>query len=358
MAEEQDQGEKSFEPTPKRLEDARKKGEVPRSLDLVTSGAYGGLVLALAALGLWSVSRFGSNLVYLLENASVFADQVFQGGASSALGGALLHILWASTPIFVAPAALALLMILGQRSLIFTGSKIQPKLSRISPLSNAKQKFGTDGLVQFMNSFIKMALFTAALWFLLIGTSDRILILYRLSPEAGLGELGQLVLYFLVLVLVISLGIGVLDYLWQRHSHLKKHMMSRKDLQDEAKSSEGDPHMKQQRRQKGMQLAMGQMMAEVPKADVIVVNPTHFAVALAWDRGSAGAPICVAKGVDHIALKIRQIAQTNNVPIHSDPPTARALFAQLDIGDEIEPEFYQAVAAAIRFADMLRKKAK
>ena len=134
--------------------------------------------------------------------------------------------------------------------------------------------------------------------------------------------------------------------------------MSRKELTDEAKNSDGDPAMKQQRRQKGIAIAMNQMMADVPDADVIIVNPTHYAVALKWDRMRGGAPECVAKGVDLVAAQIREVAQENGVPIHSDPPTARALFATVEIGDQIMRDHYKAVAAAIRFADRVRKAAR
>ena len=125
---------------------------------------------------------------------------------------------------------------------------------------------------------------------------------------------------------------------------------------DEAKASEGDPHVKQQRRQKGYEIAMNQMLADVPKADVVVVNPTHYAVALKWSRLPGEAPVCVAKGVDEIAAQIREVAMEAGVPIHRDPPTARAIHATVRIGEEIRPEHYQAIAAAIRFAEKMRAR--
>ena len=135
-------------------------------------------------------------------------------------------------------------------------------------------------------------------------------------------------------------------------------MMSRKELTDESKDAEGDPYMKQKRRQKGQEIASKQMIQDVPNADVVIVNPTHYAVALKWSRLPGDVPVCVAKGVDEIAARIREKAQESAVPIHSDPPTARALHAVVEIGQEIPPENYRAVAAAIRFADEIRRKAK
>ena len=148
------------------------------------------------------------------------------------------------------------------------------------------------------------------------------------------------------------------DYLWQHAEHLRKNRMSRKELQDETKDAEGDPHVKQQRRQRAQDIASNQMMADVPKADVVIVNPTHFAVALKWSRATGTAPVCVAKGVDEVAAAIRSKAGNAGVPIHSDPPTARALHATVEIGQEIAEEYYRPVAAAIRFAEAMRKRAK
>jgi flagellar biosynthetic protein FlhB len=168
----------------------------------------------------------------------------------------------------------------------------------------------------------------------------------------------RLGLEFLFLVAVVSGAIGIIDALWQHAEHLRKNRMSRKEVMDEHKEAEGDPHMKQQRRQRAQEIAMSQMMADVQEADVVIVNPTHYAVALKWSRKRGTAPECVAKGVDEVAASIRRIAAENGVPVHSDPPTARALHATVGIGEEISEELYAPVAAAIRFAEQMRKRAK
>ena len=170
--------------------------------------------------------------------------------------------------------------------------------------------------------------------------------------------LGRLTIDFLLIVFLIALVLGGVDFLWQIHRHRQRHRMSRKEMLDEFKENEGDPHLKSARRQRAQEVATNQMLADVAKADVVVVNPTHYAVALRWDRSRRGAPVCVAKGVDEIAKRIRERAAENGVPIHSDPPTARALHATIEIGQEIRAEHYRAVAAAIRFADAMRKRAR
>ncbi len=168
----------------------------------------------------------------------------------------------------------------------------------------------------------------------------------------------RVIIDFMFVVLLIALGVGAIDYLWQHHDHLRKNRMSHKEIRDEHKQQEGDPYLKQERRQRGSQIASQQMMADVPEADVIIVNPSHYAVALKWSRAPGSAPICVAKGVDHIARTIRECAMENGVPIHRDPPTARAIHASTEIGQEIDPDQYRSVAAAIRFAEMMRRKAR
>ena len=156
----------------------------------------------------------------------------------------------------------------------------------------------------------------------------------------------------------MTAAIGVVDFLWQRHALMQRNRMTRQEMLDEMKDSEGDPHTKAQRRQRGQEIAMNQMLADVAKANVVIVNPTHYAVALKWQRGARTAPILVAKGVDEVARKIRERAAEHGVPIHSDPPTARAIHASVDLGKPIRPDQYRAVAAAIRFAQAMRTRAK
>ncbi len=169
---------------------------------------------------------------------------------------------------------------------------------------------------------------------------------------------GDLSIRFLSASAAVIFVIAVVDFSWQRAQFLKRQRMSFKELKDELKDTEGDPYTKQARRQKAYDIATNQMLADVPSADVVVVNPEHFAVALRWDRRKGTAPVCVAKGVDEVAARIRKVATEHAVPIHRDPPTSRALFSTVDIGEEIAVEHYQAIASAIRFADSMREKAR
>ena len=363
MAENQDEASKEHEPTQRKLDEARKKGELPRSTDLTTACAYGGMLVAAAALGGSSLVALGSLLQVPLDQGVRLAETVFgdRGAAATAQPLALgigRGALSAMGPWLVIPAAGALLSILGQRAFVFAPNRLQPKLSKISPLANAKQKFGRSGLFEFAKSSAKMVIYGVILFVYIWAELPRILATQTLAPQLAAVELGRLCVGLMGLVVVVALSIGLIDLLWQRAEHLRKNRMSRKELTDEAKASEGDPQLKHQRRQRGIDMAMNQMLADVPEADVVIVNPTHYAVALKWGRTKGSAPVCVAKGVDEIAARIREVARDSGVPIHSDPPTARALHATVELGAEIGTEHYRAVASAIRFADGLRRKAR
>ncbi|MBY6066422.1 flagellar type III secretion system protein FlhB [Leisingera aquaemixtae] len=353
-----DDSDKSFEPTEQKLRKAREKGEVAKSTDLSVAAAYLGLIVAFYAAGSSSVEGTGTALMAFLDQPDRLAQLFFEGSAAAPSGGFAGSLIRPILPWFLVPFALVLLSIVGQRALVFAPSKLEPKLSRISIISNAKNKFGRAGLFEFLKSFLKLLLYSVCLSVYLTHRLPDMIASSGTGPQSVVTMLSQLALEFLFLALIIALAIGVVDAAFQHAEHRRKNMMSRKEIQDEMKDSEGDPHMKGKRRQRGQEIAMGQMMADVPNADVVIVNPTHYAVALKWSREKGAAPVCVAKGVDEVAAAIRRVANENAVPIHSDPPTARALHAAIEIGDEILEEHYAPVAAAIRFAEEMRKRAK
>ncbi len=358
MSQEDTSAEKSFEATPKRLEDARKKGEVPKSTDLTTAMAFLGLILAIVVAAPRVLGSFMQAMTNLINNSHHLSETVFASG-SEIFSFALAKSTFSGiAPIFLLPALGVLLALFAQRAFLFAPNKIAPKLNKISPISGAKNKFGMKGLFEFAKSAVKLFAVAALLGWFALGKLDEILVSLFATPAQVMMQLADLIVEFLILVFVMSLIIGGVDYLWQVAEHMRKNRMTRKEVTDEAKQAEGDPHHKQTRRQRAYDIAMNQMLSDVPTADVVIVNPTHYAVALKWDRNSKQAPICVAKGVDEIAAKIREIAASSRITIHSDPPTARALHATVDIGQVISPDHYKAVAAAIRFAEEMRAKAK
>lgn len=358
MSASDDDSDKSFEPTPQKLQKAREKGEVAKSNDLSVVAGYAGFLIALLTVGKYTAEELGTLFVILIEQSDDIARLVSTGPAVAPVGGMLKGALVPVTVLFALPAAAVLLSLIAQRALIFTPSKLMPKLSRISIPSNAKNKFGRGGLFEFAKSFVKLTIYGTCLALFLRSNLTEILSASAAPAQSSILLMISLLFRFLFIVITIALTIGVVDFLWQYAEHIRKNRMSRKEIQDEAKDAEGDPHMKQQRRQRAQDIATNQMMADVPTADVVIVNPTHFAVALKWSRAVGTAPLCVAKGVDEVAAAIRSAAGESSVPIHSDPPTARALHATVDIGQEIPEEHYRPVAAAIRFAEAMRKRAK
>lgn len=359
MTEDQDDvGDKPYEATAKRLEDARREGEVPSSADLTATAAYAGFVLSAIAAGPSALSAAAAGFAALIDQSEHLSEQLTSPGGAAAAGGILLVVVQTNLVWFLLPAALAIAAILAQRAFVVAPKKLMPRLSRVSPIETAKQKFGRDGLFEFSKSFAKLLIFSVVLggflWYRLPG----LLATVAMAPGAIVVELLRLSLAFLAITVGISAAIGIVDFFWQTAQHARKHRMSHKELADELKDTEGDPYLRQARRQRGYDIATNRMLADVPGADVVIVNPAHYAVALRWNRGTGRAPVCVAKGVDEVARRIREAAGAAGVPIHRDPPTARALHAAVKIGAEILPEHYRPVAAAIRFAETMRRKAE
>lgn len=355
MSDEESPSDKEHDATQQKLSEARRKGEIARSADLTTAASYLGFVLAIVAFGGTPLIKAGTSAAVLLGQADRLSQSLLSGAGNN-VAGLVAAFATALAPFFLLPAIAALAMVALQRALIFTPSRLAPKLSRISPIAGAANKFGRKGLFEFGKSFVKLLVTSGLLLgFLMYQATDFLHMIY-LSPALSTAMLLEKSVGFLALVAMIALAIGGIDYFWQRSEHLRANRMSRKEVMDEHKNSEGDPHMKAKRRQKAQEIATSQMLVDVARADVVIVNPTHYAVALRWDRATGRAPVCVAKGVDEIAARIRERASEHGVPLHSDPPTARLLYATMKIGEELHPDHYRAVAAAIRFADAMRQK--
>lgn len=339
-------------PSPRRLEEARRRGDIPRSTELTAAGAYLGLAVAVMLAGGPVIDRMGSIGSGILAGSHRLT---LDRGLNAALMPDMAVTL---APLLLLPMAGTLLAICSQRALVLAPEKLLPRMSRLSPLANARQKFGADGLMAFLVSTLKMGTVAIILTLFLLRRSDGLIGSSALPPAQSSALMGLLLRDFLMLTCALSAVFGAGDYLWQRFSHLRRNRMSRRDLTDEAKDSEGDPHLRNHRRQRAREIATNRMLLDVATADVVVVNPTHYAVALRWSRGMRSAPVCVAKGVDEIAARIRERAALAGVPVHSDPATARAIHASVDLGAQIRPEHYQAIAAAIRFAEAMRLRKK
>lgn len=355
---EDDGQEKSFEPTEQRIQKAREEGNIAKSTDVTAAAAYIGLLLALVIGAAKAATVAGEALSGFLAMPDQLAPEILGPAGMANLAPIIGRVVWAVAPLIVLPVALTLAALYAQNVVKATPANLAMKLSRISLISNAKQKFGPTGIVEFLKSAFKLVAISIVVGFLLGGNVESYLVLSMSSGKALPGLLRDEALTLLKAVTVIAVAISFFDYFWRRYDHRRKLMMSSQDMKDETKQSEGDPHMKQARRQRAREISANQMMRDVPTADVIVVNPTHYAVALKWSREAGSAPVCVAKGLDAIALRIREIGTENGIPVMSDPPTARLIHATVEIGEEVRPEHYKAVAAAIRFADGINATAR
>lgn len=325
-------------------------------MDLLATAAYGGFLLWLTVFGAAAVIDAGSVMLTPFGHADTLAALMLGDGGRTLAGGLMGAVAAPLAPMFLVPMGAVLLTVIVQNAFTVTPSKLAPKLNRISPIQNAKQKYGRSGLFEFAKSALKLAIFATVLGIFLWRRLPDMIGALHLEPGRVTALMAEVSIQFLATAVVVTGVIGVVDFLFQRSEHMRRNRMSHKEMADEAKQTEGDPMLRQRRRERGFDLATNRMMLDVPKADVVVVNPLHYAVALQWSRAPGTAPVCVAKGVDGVAARIREAASEAGVPVHRDPPTARALHATVEIGQEVAPEHYQAVAAAIRFADGLRAR--
>lgn len=354
MAEEKEDSQKTEEPTPHKLQKAEEKGDVTQSPDVAAW-----LVLAAATLWLmmWSPAMAESLLNFMrgfLSDAhGISLSPQTAGNFASGIGLELLQTLGIPFALLMVVAIAAHLV---QHRPVFALDKIAPKLERLSIIQGFKRLFGTQALVTFLKGIFKTVAIAAAIGMTVWPSKDEMLAMITLPVGLLLLETLALMGQALLAALSVLGVIAIADYGWQYFERMRRLKMTREEVKDEHKQSEGDPVVKQRLRQIRLERSRKRMMAAVPKAAVIITNPTHYAVALAYESGKMGTPICVAKGVDHVALKIREIGRENNVPVVENPPLARALYASVDVDETIKPEHYKAVAQVIGFVMRLKGK--
>ncbi len=354
MAEEaQDESSKTEEPTGKRLDDAREKGQVAATRELNHWMMFMGATLGFTFLGTHMWRGLTGAMVPFFERPHEFTFE--GGGLQQIIAFALMSPLVAMLPFFAVLMVAAVAAQVLQNGFIVSAQPLIPKFSKISPTSGFKRLFSFNSVFEFLKGLIKITIVGTVCWYTLKGEADDL----ARFVELDLPDIGRvmLTLAMKVMVAVISVMtlIAGLDYLYQRFQHYKRLRMSKQEIKDEYKQSEGDPVVKGRIKQLRMERARRRMMTAIPKATVVVTNPTHYAVALRYDEKTA-APVCVGKGVDLTALKIREIATEHEVPIVENRPLARALYASVDIDEEIPPEHYKAVAEVISYVMNLKKR--
>ncbi|WND02148.1 flagellar biosynthesis protein FlhB [Temperatibacter marinus] len=344
MADE-DQDSKTEEATPKKLEDAKKKGQVLQSQEIKNWFAFLGMVVIFVGWIPILASAVFTELKFHLSNI----DLIPFGG--QAITNWMIDLILVLALYLSVPAGVIILMTLiatrAQHEFIFTLEKLKPNFKKLDPIQGSKKFFSAQILIELVKTILKL-IFVSTVTFLLIFPQRDKLDEMLTTPTASMIEtVYYFVLQLLIAMLLLVTIIAFIDYTYQRYKFYKGLMMTKQEVKDEHKQSDGDPQVKGRLRKIRMERAMQRMMSSVPNADVVVTNPTHFAVALEYKHGQMDVPVLLAKGVDNIAFKIREVAEEHGVPIMEDPPLARLLYATVEIDQEIPPEHYKAVAGII-----------
>jgi flagellar biosynthetic protein FlhB len=354
MAEEQDKSQQTEEPTQKRLEQAREQGDTIRSTEINTFILLGGGALAIAMLGQYTMVGLGKTLTLFLEQPE--AMSVDGAGLSAMMRGLLTQLATILAPFFGVMILAALAGNLVQGLPTFNPGKIAPDLSKLSLMAGFKRLFGVEGWVNLLKGLAKMAIVGLAIWTQLWPERQMLESILSQSTASVISDMAHLLFKVLMASLAALAVIAGLDYFFQRMRFLSRHRMSKQEIKEEYRQNEGDPHIKAKIRQLRQERSRKRMMAAVPTATVVIMNPTHYAVALKYEPGKTAAPICVAKGVDAVALRIRAVAEENDVAVVENPPLARALHAAVEIDDPIPPEHFKAVAQVIGYVMRLQGK--
>ncbi len=354
MAEEQeDSAQKTEEPTGRKLEKAREKGQVVRSQEV--SHWFGILAFALVVgfFGVAVAGGLGKVLRPFLERPEAIAADKgrLDGLAWDLVGSVGWVLLLPMLLIFCAGLAAGLL----QSGLRFAPEKIKPNLENISPKKGAKKMFSLNGVAELLKDLAKLLIVGSVILAAIYPALDLIKVLGTVEPIAFMQILHDYALRVLIGVLVVMSFVAVADYLFQRHQFMKQMRMTKQEVKDEFKQSEGDPQIKMRLRQIRTERARQRMMAAVPEADVVITNPTHYAVALKYDAETMEAPRLTAKGADLIAQRIRELAEEHKIPVVENPPLARALHAGVELDQQVPPQHYKAVAEVIGYVMRLRK---
>ena len=354
MAEQNDASTKTEEATPRKLEEARKRGEVAKSMDVPAFASLAAAAGFIFIAGGWMARSLAEQLQPYVAHPDAF-DLTGDGGV------ALLH----STAMAAAPLAIGVMFAaalagvagnLVQHGFLFTADRLKPDPSRLSPAEGFKRIFGVDGLVMFLRSFLKIGFVGAVAWIVIRPHMGEFQLAVGMGPAAMLVLSGEMLKALFIGVLAL-LGVGAgADWFWQRQRFLQRMRMTKEEMKEDFRQSEGDPHVRARLRQIRYERARRRMMQNVPKATVVVMNPTHYAIALRYEAGDTPAPLCVAKGVDDVALRIREVAEAHNVTVVEDPPLARALYATVEVDEAIPREHYEAVAKVIGFVMQQSKR--
>ncbi len=353
-------GEKTEEPTAKRLKDARDEGNVAKSREINQALS----LLALFILLRIFLPDFGSNFKNFFE--SMYEDipsliQMYDGRVPQAtigklFRGAIIRVISLIAPFFAVGFLIAFITDLVQVKWHVTTKPLKPKFSKLNPISGIKRLFSKEKLFELLKSIAKISLIGVIVYTYIIGRKESLFLLYDMPLRQALAAMYDIIFNIGIRIAVVYMVIAAVDYAFQKHKFHEDMKMTKQEVKDEYKNQEGDPQIKSKIRQKMMEASRRRMMSALPQADVVITNPTHYAVALKYERDTYHAPVVIAKGTDHLAQKIKETAAENGIEIVEDKPLARMLYANVPLGAEIPPELYEAVANVLAFVYKIKGK--
>ena len=350
-------GDKTEKATPKKLDDARKEGRVARSSDLINGFMLLLMFFVLKLFGGIMANLFLDSFVKYYNKASDISMEVFDVKQAVNLSNEIvIDIVIASLPVLIGSFVVALVGNIVQVGWKVTGKPLKPKLDRLNPIGGFKRMFSQEKVVELIKSILKVLAIALVAYNEVKDRWKFILNLYDFEFMQAVLNIFDIVLDVGIKISVIFVIIGLADFGYQKWKHLHDLRMSKQEVKDEMKQSEGDPQIKGQIRQKMREGARRRMMQDLPKADVVITNPTHFAVAVKYDKETAEAPYVLAKGADYVAANIKEIAKQNNIEIVENKPLARMLYYNVEIGDQIPPELYQMVAEVLAYVYSVKNK--
>lgn len=355
FAKEGQDGEKTEEPTAKKLEDARKKGQVMRSTEVVTAATLLVFFLMLKVFVGFIGNRFISSFHKTLGSIGDYTSEPFNTNmARTIIRSSLWDIVVAAFPIMIAGFVVTIVSILFQVKWKVTTEPLKPKFDIFNPVSGMKRLFSKDKIMDLLKSTAKVIILAYVVYSYLKDQWPLIFKMYSYTLPQAIAVIGDTVISVGIRISLFFAAIAVFDLFYQKWKFHQDMMMSKQEVKDEYKNSEGDPKIKSQQRQRMQQASQRRMMQDIPNADVVITNPTHLAVAIRYDKEAHEAPVVVAKGADYLAQKIKDVARANAVEIVENKPLARMLYHNVEIGAEIPPELYQMVAEVLAYVYSLQ----
>lgn len=350
-------GDKTEEPTAKKLNDARKEGQVARSKELISAAGLAAIFIVLKLF----IGFIGNQFIDAFKKSYSDFDKIANDDftvvtAESILSDAIKSIMFICLPVFIFAVSVTIVVVLFQVKWKISGKPMMPKFNKLNPVNGFKRIISKDKFVEMILEIIKIVVISYIAYSTLKNEWKTLFILYDMKLEQAILLIGNMIMNLGLKVSMIFLVIGFADLLYQKMKFRKDMRMTKQEVKDEFKNSEGDPLVKNKIKSKMREVSMKRMMQSLPKADVVITNPTHLAAAIQYDKTASSAPVLLAKGADYLAQRIKDVAKENNIQIVENKPLARMLYYNVEIGDEIPPELYQMTAEVLAYVYGLKNQ--